>query len=339
MPQGLRHRSGRIKRGDCFLWKGHAGLVTFKRKGCNRQDEAACRRVAPVLRKPAMKLRSLLFVPGDSSRKFTKAQASGADALILDLEDSVAPGEKAAARAHVAGLLDRGEPRTWSFFVRVNALDTGLTLDDLAAVVKPGLDAILVPKANSANDIDRFGHYLDALETKAGMPLGSVKIAVVATETPRAMFALHTYAPAHPRLAALTWGGEDLAAALGATENREEGGWTFPYQVARAQCLFAAAAAKVTPIDTIHADFRDKYGLERDCRRSRRDGFVGRMAIHPGQVALINRCYAPSEAEIAHARRIVEAFAANPGAGTIGIDGKMVDIPHLKAAQKTLASI
>jgi citrate lyase subunit beta/citryl-CoA lyase len=169
--------------------------------------------------------------------------------------------------------------------------------------------------------------------------MGSVRIAVVATETAKAMFALHTYAPAHPRLAALTWGGEDLAAALGATENREGGGWTFPYQVARAQCLFAAAAAEVTAIDTIHADFRDTEGLELDCRRSRRDGFLGRMAIHPDQVATINRCYSPSEAEIAYARRIVEAFAANPGAGTLGIDGKMVDIPHLKAAQKTLASV
>lgn len=286
-----------------------------------------------------MRLRSLLFVPGDSERKFMKAQGSGADALILDLEDSVAPDHKAAAREHVASLLENSETRAGSFFVRINALDTGLTLDDLAAVVKPGLDGVLIPKANGAEDIVRFGCYLDAFETKAGVPLGAVKMAVVATETAQAMFALQTYAPAHPRLAALTWGGEDLAAALGATDNREEGGWTFPYKVARAQCLFAAGAAGVTPIDTIHADFRDAEGLERDCRRSRRDGFLGRMAIHPDQVETINRCYTPSEAEIAHARRIVEAFAANPGAGTLGIDGKMIDIPHLKAAQKTLASV
>jgi citrate lyase subunit beta/citryl-CoA lyase len=287
-----------------------------------------------------MRLRSLLFVPGDSERKFAKAKTSGADALILDLEDSVAPPQKDAARRAVARLLDDASPRDWSFFVRVNALDTGRALDDLAAVVKPGLDGLLIPKANGAQDIARIGHYLDALETKAGLPLGSVRIAVVATETAKAMFALGSYAPAHPRLAALTWGAEDLAAALGATENREgDGGWTPPYQVARTQCLYAAAAAEVTAIDTIHADFRDPEGLERDCRRSRRDGFLGRMAIHPDQVATINRCYAPSEAEIAHARRIVEAFAANPGAGTLGVDGKMVDIPHLKAAQKTLASV
>jgi citrate lyase subunit beta/citryl-CoA lyase len=287
-----------------------------------------------------MKLRSLLFVPGDSERKFTKAKGVGADALILDLEDSVAPPQKAAARAHVAGLLDDKSPRDWSFLVRVNALDTGLTLDDLAAVVKPGLDALLIPKSNGGQDIVRFGHYLDALEAKAGMTIGSVKMAVVATETGKAMFELGSYAPPHPRLAALTWGAEDLAAALGATDNKEpDGSWTFPYQIARARCLFAASAAEVFAIDTIHADFRDLEGLERECRRSRRDGFLGRMAIHPDQVATINRCYAPSDDEIAHARRIVEAFAANPGVGTLGIDGKMVDIPHLKAAQKTLASL
>ncbi len=287
-----------------------------------------------------MRLRSLLFVPGDSERKFMRAKTSGAGALILDLEDSVAPTQKHAARKIVEKLLDDPSPRDWSFFVRVNALDTGLALDDLAAVVKPGLEAIMIPKANGAEDLQLFGHYLDAFETKAGIPLGSVKMAVVATETAKAMFALHTYVPVHPRLVALTWGAEDLSAALGATDNKEpDGAWTFPYQVVRAQCLFAASAADVTPIDTIHADFRDLDGLERDCRRSRRDGFLGRMAIHPDQVATINRCYAPSESEIAHARRIVDAFAANPGVGTIGVDGKMVDIPHLKAAQKTLASI
>ena len=287
-----------------------------------------------------MRLRSLLFVPGDSERKFAKARTIGADALILDLEDSVAPSQKAEARRSVAKLLDDASPRPWLFFVRVNALDTGLILDDLSAVVKRGLDGLLIPKANGAADIQRIGHYLDALEVKTGVPLGSIKMAVVATETAKAMFALGSYAPAHPRLMALTWGGEDLAAAVGATENREsDGSWTPPYQIARTQCLFAAAAAEVIPIDTIHADFRDREGLERDCRRSRRDGFLGRIAIHPDQVATINHYYSPSEAEIAHARRVVEAFAANPNAGTLGVDGKMVDIPHLKAAQKTLASI
>lgn len=287
-----------------------------------------------------MKLRSLLFVPGDSERKFRKAQGAGADALILDLEDSVAPAAKPAARAEVAGRLDDRAPRDWAFFVRINALDSGLALDDLAAVVKPGLDAIMIPKTEGAADLAQIGHYLDALEHKAGMERGGVKLAIVATETGKAMFALGSYAPAHPRLAALTWGAEDLAAALGATANREtDGEWTFPYEVARAKCLFAASAAEVVAIDTIHADFRDLDGLERDCRRSRRDGFLGRMAIHPDQIAVINRCYTPSDAEIAHARRIVDAFAAAPSAGALGLDGKMIDIPHLKAARKVLASI
>ena len=287
-----------------------------------------------------MRLRSLLFVPGDSERKFAKARGAGADALILDLEDSVAPLQKAAAREIVGRLIEDKAPRDWAFFVRINALDTGLALDDLCAVVKPGLDALLIPKTNGAADVERIAHYLDALEAKSGMPQGSVKLAIVATETPKAMFTLGSYAPAHPRLVGLTWGAEDLSAALGATDNKEaDGAWTFPYAVARAQCLFAASAAEVAPIDTLFVDFRDTEGLERDCRRSRRDGFTGRIAIHPDQVATINRCYAPSEAEIAHAEKIVAAFAANPGAGTLGVDGKMVDIPHLKAAQKTLASL
>jgi citrate lyase subunit beta/citryl-CoA lyase len=285
-------------------------------------------------------MRSLLFVPGDSGRKFSRARDCGADALILDLEDSVAAAEKSGARSHVAGLIEPEPGRAWTFIVRVNALDTGLTLDDLAAVVKPGLDALLIPKVNGAADLERIDHYLDALEAKAGMASGSVRLAIVATETPKAMFALGSYAPAHPRLIALTWGAEDLSAALGATDNKEpEGSWTFPYQLARAQCLFAASAAEVPPIDTVYTDFRDPEGLERDCRRSGRDGFVGRLAIHPDQVATINRCYAPSEAEVAHARKIVAAFEANPGAGALGVDGKMVDLPHLKAARKILASI
>jgi citrate lyase subunit beta/citryl-CoA lyase len=287
-----------------------------------------------------MRLRSLLFVPGDSERKFARAKDCGADALILDLEDSVAVSEKKAARAHVARLIEPEAKRAWTCIVRVNALDTGLTLDDLAAVVKPGLDALLIPKVDGADGVERIGHYLDALEARTGMPEGSVKLASVATETPKAMFALGSYAPAHPRLIALTWGAEDLSAALGATDNKEpDGSWTFPYQLARAQCLFAASAAEVPAIDTVYTDFRDSAGLERDCRRSRRDGFVGRLAIHPDQVATINRAYAPTEAEIAHARRIVAAFEANPGAGALAMDGKMVDLPHLKAARKILASI
>lgn len=286
-----------------------------------------------------MRLRSLLFVPGDSERKFAKARESGADALILDLEDSVAPAMKDAARAIVTGLLERDGPRTWRFFVRANPFDTGLTLADLLAVVRPGLEGLLVPKVDDAADLVRLGHYLDALETAAGMEVGTVKLAVVATETPKSMFNLDGYAASHPRLVGLTWGAEDLAAAIGATDNKEtDGSWTEPYRQARSMCLYAAAAAGVAPIDTLYADFRDPEGLERDCRRARRDGFTGRIAIHPDQVHVINRAFSPSDDEVAHARRIVDAFASRPQAGTLGIDGKMVDIPHLKAARRTLAA-
>ncbi len=287
-----------------------------------------------------MRLRSLLFVPGDSPRKLARARGCGADVLILDLEDAVAPSMKAKARNHVAGCVGDPAPRDWALFVRVNPLDSGHLLQDLAAVTAPGLDGVLVPKANGAADIERIGHHLDALEQKAGMPVGGVRIAVVATETPAAMFALGGYAPAHPRLVGLTWGAEDLAAAIGATGNKEpDGGWTRPYQQARSLCLYAAANAGVAPIDTLYADFRDAEGLEQDCRRARRDGFTGRIAIHPDQVSTINRCFSPSPAEVDEARRIVDAFAAQPDAGTLGIDGKMYDIPHLKAARRTLAAV
>ena len=285
-----------------------------------------------------MKMRSLLFVPGDSEKKFLKARACGADALILDLEDSVAPSKKAEARKAVSNLLDLSDSRDWSFFVRVNPFDTDLTLDDMAAVVKPGLDGLLIPKVNGAQDVARMSHYLDAFEVKAGITVGSIKILVVATETPKAMFNLGSYSPADPRVVGLTWGAEDLSAAVGATGAREaDGSWTEPYRFVRTQCLFAAAAAEIAPIETLYADFRDTAGLEKSCRVARRDGFTGRIAIHPDQVMTINACFSPSDAEIAEARAIVQAFEANPEAGTIGIGGKMYDIPHLKAARKTLA--
>ncbi|KUL96462.1 citrate lyase [Bosea sp. WAO] len=286
-----------------------------------------------------MRLRSLLFVPADSERKFAKAQASGADGLILDLEDSVAPARKPEARQLVQELLAKDNHRNWSFWVRINALDTGLTLADLSAVVRPGLDGIMVPKANGAADIVRIGHYLDALETRSGMARGTVKIVVVATETAVAMFNLGSYAPAHERLAGLTWGAEDLGAVVGSSANKQpDGDWTQPYRVVRSMCLFAAAAAEVARIDTLYADFRDPAGLEESCRISQRDGFTGRIAIHPDQVETINRCFSPSAEDLAQARRIVAAFDADPGIGTVGIDGKMYDIPHLKLARAIVAA-
>lgn len=288
-----------------------------------------------------MRLTSLLFVPADSEKKFEKARGVAADGLILDLEDSVAPPNKAAARETLSGWIDASNGgRDWSFWVRVNPLDSGMTADDLKAVVRPGLDGIVLPKSNGGQDVATLSLMIDPLEAAAGMPKGHVKIVVVATETAAAMFNLGSYAPAHPRLAALTWGAEDLGAVVGATSNKEaDGNWTQPYQLARSLCLFAAANAGVQALDTLYADFRNPEGLEASCRVSRRDGFTGRLAIHPDQVAGIRRAFAPSEEDVALARRIVAAFDSNPGLGTIGLDGKMYDIPHLKQARRTLASV
>lgn len=286
-----------------------------------------------------MKLRSLLFVPADSDRKFAKANTCGADALILDLEDSVAPGRKAFARDAVRNLLGASN-YNWQFLVRINPFGTGLTLEDLAAVVRPGLDGILIPKVNGAQDVELISHYVDVLEVAAGIAPGHVKLLTVATETPAAMVGLASYTSPSKRHVAMTWGAEDLSAALGALTNKEpDGAWTFPYQVARAQCLFAAGAADVMALETLYADFRDHQGHAESCRIARRDGFVGRIAIHPDQIATINECFTPSDADIAHARRVVAAFAGQPDVGTIGIDGKMYDIPHLTAAKRTLASV
>src|ERR1700758_314272 len=286
-----------------------------------------------------MRLRSLLFVPADSERKFAKANGIGADALILDLEDSVAASRKTFARGAVKEMLAGGK-RNWSFLVRINPLDTGLTLEDLAAVVRPGLDGLLLPKVNGIEDVDLISHYVDVLEVASGVTPGHVKLLVVATETPAAMIGFAGYARKNPRLVAMTWGGEDLSAALGALTPREtDGSWTFPYQVARAQCLFAAGAAGAAALETLYVDFRDQRGLAEFCKIARRDGFVGQIAIHPDQVATINACFTPSDADLEHARRVVAAFAANPDLGTIGIDGKMYDMPHLIAARRTLASV
>lgn len=290
-----------------------------------------------------MKMRSFLFVPGDSDRKFAKASAAtgqdAPDVIICDLEDAVAPNQKAEARDRVAGWLDQAADIEPAIFVRVNPIDTDLTRDDLVAIVKPGLAGIVLPKANSGDDVAMLSDLISPLEAAQGIAAGSVKLLVLCTETPAALFNLGSFAPANPRLIGLTWGAEDLGAALGVTANKDEDGqWTFPFAVARAQCLFAAANAQVSAVDTLYTDFRDPDGLAEDCRKARRDGFVGRLAIHPAQVSVINQAFTPSDEELAHARKIVEAFAANPDAGTLGIDGKMVDIPHLVMAKKLLAA-
>jgi citrate lyase subunit beta/citryl-CoA lyase len=285
-----------------------------------------------------MRLRSMLFVPADSERKMSKGLHSGADALILDLEDSVAAPNKALARQMASAFLAEQAPTSpAALFVRINPLDSGLALDDLAAVVQPGLAGIMLPKTHSADCVRRLGHYLDALEVRAGMALGSVTIVPVATETAQALLNMQSFNAPVPRLAGITWGAEDLSAAVGAVSNRDEDGQYAPLYVwAGALCLVAAASTGVAAIDTLYADFRDPAGLLTACRNARRRGYSGRIAIHPDQVATINEAFTPSAQELAHAQRVVDAFAAQPGAGTLGIDGVMVDLPHLKQARRTL---
>lgn len=271
------------------------------------------------------RLRSLLFVPGDRPDRMEKALGSGADALILDLEDAVIPEAKPAARAAVAAFLRRD--RTVPLYVRVNPLGGGLTDDDLAIVLPAQPDGIVLPKAEGAASV----------ETLAARGV-AVPILPIATETAAAIFALGSYSAAADRLAGLTWGAEDLPAAIGAATSREaDGSFTAPYQLARALTLFGAHAAGVPAIETVYPDFRDLDGLAAYAARGRRDGFAGMMAIHPAQVPVINAAFTPSAEEIDHARRVVAAFAANPGAGVLSLDGTMVDAPHLKAAQALLA--
>jgi citrate lyase subunit beta/citryl-CoA lyase len=285
-------------------------------------------------------MRSLLFVPGDSPRKFARGLQSGADALILDLEDSVAADRKAEARATaLAFLKDIGttdkRPR---LLVRVNGLDTGLTDADLDAVVAGRPDAILLPKAEGGPSVIHLDAKLAAREALAGLPDGAIGIMAIATETATALFAAGTYAGASPRLSALTWGAEDLSADIGAETNRDEdGNFTGPFRLARSLCVAAAAAAKVAALDTVFVDFRNADGLRREAEEARRDGFTGKLAIHPGQVAVINEVFTPSPAEIAKAQAVIAAFAAAPGVGVVGIDGVMYDRPHLQRAKRLLA--
>lgn len=286
-----------------------------------------------------MMLRSMLFVPGDSDRKLARGESSPADALILDLEDSVAPERTGIARDMVRAYLDSRTDRSrQELWVRINPLATEKALPDLAAIVGGAPDGIVLPKPDSAADVVLLGHYLTALEQREGLPRGLIRIIPVATETAQAVFTLGSYAGCSARLAGMTWGAEDLSAVLGASTNKgPSGAYAFTYELARSLCLAAAVAADVQPIDTLYVDFRNPAGLADDSRASRQLGFTGRIAIHPDQVAPINAAYSPDAAEIAHARRVVHAFAASPGTGVVGLDGKMLDMPHLKQANRLLA--
>lgn len=278
-----------------------------------------------------MKLRSLLFVPGDRPDRMEKALQSGADALILDLEDAVAPAAKAEARRTVASFL--GNHPSASLWVRINPLDSGEADKDLQAILWAHPHGIVLPKAEGGASVNELAQEL----TKRGN--ATTRILAIATETPAAMFQLGSYGGAK-RLAGLTWGAEDLPAAIGATASREEdGSFTAPYEIARALCLFGAAAAGVAPIETVYPAFKDSEGLAAYAARARRDGFVGMMAIHPDQVRIINAAFTPSEAEVAQARAIVAAFEANPGAGALSLEGRMIDRPHLVQARRILSAL
>ncbi len=285
-------------------------------------------------------LRSWLFVPADSERKLAKGGESGADALILDLEDSVAAARRPLAREMVVDYLRaHPAPRRPQLWVRINPLDAeGLV--DAAAVVRAAPDGLVVPKVDGPDDLLRLSHWLDALEARDGLEAGRIKLLAVATETPAAVLRLAEYAKvAVPRLLALTWGQEDLPAAIGATGNLDaSGSYALTYRMARSACLLAAVAANAQPIDTLEQDFRDDAGLRAACAAARREGFTGKIAIHPAQVAGINEGFRPTPEELAFARRVVELFAANPGIGTIGLEGRMLDMPHLRQAQRVLAA-
>lgn len=283
--------------------------------------------------------RSWLFIPADSEKKLGKADDCGADAIILDLEDAVAPARKPVARDMLKEFLSaRTGKRSPQLWVRINPLDTPMALKDLAAVVPARPDGIMLPKAEGPEDLLQLNNYLEALETAAGIDLGAIQLLPLVTETPGATLRLADYTDfSLPRLTGLTWGAEDLSSAVGATGNKDEAGnWHFTYQMARSQTLLAAHASGVHAIDTLYADFRDSEGLAMDSRQSRAEGFSGRLAIHPAQVAVINESYLPSAEEVETARKIIAAFEAEPDVGTVGIDGKMYDIPHLKQARNTV---
>jgi len=280
-------------------------------------------------------LRSLLFVPGDSERKLSRAPQSRADALILDLEDSVVQANRPLARRQTRDFLESTGSVEFRRYVRINPLSSGVALDDLAAVAGGRPDGILLPKCDP-EDLKTLDHYLSALETVSTFPPGGIRVIAIATETPAAIFALGGYRGVSQRIEAITWGAEDLAACLGGNNRRADGVYDDVYRLARSLCLLGAAAAGVIPIDTIYTDFKDEAGLLAECVAARRSGFSAKMAIHPGQVPVINQAFAASQEELAWARKVVRAFAENPEAGTIAIDGKMIDKPHLTLAQRLL---
>ncbi|MBI1403864.1 MAG: CoA ester lyase [Porphyrobacter sp.] len=285
-------------------------------------------------------MRSWLFAPGDSAKKMGKAQASAADIALFDLEDSVAPENKPAARAMVAEQVAGSDDRA-RLWVRINPITTPDCIADLAAIMPARPGGVFLPKAEGAGDIAQLHHYLTALEAANGIARGRTLVAALVTETAAAMFKTGEYAgdyPGRERLAAMSWGAEDLSAALGASEQRgADGEYAHTYELARSLCLIGASAAGVAPIETVQPEFRDLEALEKRARAVRAAGFRGMLAIHPAQVDPINAAFTPSAEELAHARAVVDAFAEHPGAGVVALDGAMLDRPHLALAQRLLA--
>lgn len=284
-------------------------------------------------------MRSYLFVPGDSIKKLDKAITSGADVVLIDLEDSVAQSNKQSARETTANFLrahasTQDRPR---LYVRVNALDTELTDDDLHAVIPAGPDGIMLPKSISGHNVTALDVKLQACEAVSGLPQGQIDIIIVATETAASIFNLGTYADTSPRLVAMTWGAEDLSADLGAESNKDEqGNLTSPYRLVRDLCLIGATAAGIQPVDAVYTNYRDLDGLRHEATNARRDGFTGKMAIHPAQIPVINDVFTPDPETVERARKIVEAFKQAGDAGVVGLDGEMLDRPHLRRAEITL---
>jgi len=292
-----------------------------------------------------MATRSWLFVPGDSEKKLSKVMGTSADVVVVDLEDAVAPGAKETARrlacswldAHLQQVLSGTRQRRW---VRINALDTPLWRDDLAAIMPAKPRGIMVPKVQGPEQLRVLAAELYELEQRTGIPTGSTEIMPLVSETPRAALSIASYGDPNlsmPRLAGLTWGAEDLSSAIGATRKRDkDGNWTDLFRMVRSQMLLAAHAMGVAAIDTLHSDFKDLEGLKRIARASYKDGFTGMLAIHPDQVKTINQAFSPSEEDIVHALAVVEAFADNPNVGALQIDGKLLEKPHLEQARRTL---
>lgn len=283
-------------------------------------------------------IRSFLFVPGDSDRKLEKSLGTDAHALIVDLEDAVAPENKEAARGLTRAFLDR--PREGKqVYVRINAFDTGMVEQDLDAVMPGRPDGIMLPKSGGGEDMVKLGALLDTREKAHGIAVGSTRIIPVATETPEAVLNLASYRGSSPRLWGMLWGAEDLAGAIGATSNRANGLYRSPFRMARDQCLMAAAAAGVVAIDAVYVDVKDFEGLRREADEARSDGFAAKAAIYPAHCEIINATFCPTDEEVSWARAVLDALENAKGGGVATLNGKMVDRPHEVQARRILESI